>query len=361
MKRKFPRGLVSILISAFVGALLVGCLAHRQAPGTPLVRTGDEISVCGQLFHTGTRVVLWNDPHGYNAYSVYKRFGPFPLASWAATTNPIAFMDDIDATNPATMPAPWPKDSSPNRYGYRLRGLTPQQINQIRGGWELPDLKKRIDQFVIHYDDAGLSRTCFRILQDDRDLSVHFMLDLDGTIYQTLDLQERAWHATISNDRSIGIEVANMGDEPLRVLKKWYSRDKTGHLRITIPAGLGDGGLLHPNQVYRPARDYLVVGNIQGRIQRQYDYTPQQYRALIHLTAALCTIFPRIKCDYPRDAHGHLITHVLSHQQWENFHGVLGHYHVQLDKSDPGPAFQWNRVIDGARALMNNAESDRTN
>jgi len=38
---------------------------------------------------------------------------------------------------------------------------------------------------------------CFKVLHDHRDLSVHFMLDLDGTIYQTLDLKERAWHATI--------------------------------------------------------------------------------------------------------------------------------------------------------------------
>ena len=37
------------------------------------------------------------------------------------------------------------------------------------------------------------------------------MLDLDGTIYQTLDLKEGAWHATDANGRSIGIEIANIG------------------------------------------------------------------------------------------------------------------------------------------------------
>ena len=40
------------------------------------------------------------------------------------------------------------------------------------------------------------------------------MLDLDGTIYQTLDLKERAWHATTSNSRSVGIEIANIGAYP---------------------------------------------------------------------------------------------------------------------------------------------------
>jgi N-acetyl-anhydromuramyl-L-alanine amidase AmpD len=115
-----------------------------------------------------------------------------------------------------------------------------------------------------------------------------------------------------------------------------------------------------PNFVGHPARQKLIVGRIQGRMQKQYDFTPQQYQALIHLTAALCRVFPRITCDAPRDANGNVTNHVLTHEQWENFHGVLGHYHVQLDKSDPGPAFQWDYVIHGARNLMNNAESDRT-
>ena len=40
-----------------------------------------------------------------------------------------------------------------------------------------------------------------------------------------------------------------------------------------------------------------------------------------------------------------------------NYHGLLGHYHVQLDKQDPGPAFQWDRVVEGARGLMGRGES----
>src|SRR5690242_2873266 len=44
---------------------------------TPLVRSGDEIVVCGQYFHTNTPVVLWTDPGGYDAYRVERRFAPF--------------------------------------------------------------------------------------------------------------------------------------------------------------------------------------------------------------------------------------------------------------------------------------------
>ena len=96
-------------------------------------------------------------------------------------------------------------------------GLTDEEIERVRGGgWDLPLLQRVVDQFVIHFDVCGTSRQCFKVLQDMRGLSVHFMLDLDGTIYQTLDLKERAWHATSSNSRSVGIEIANIGAYPAR-------------------------------------------------------------------------------------------------------------------------------------------------
>ena len=43
---------------------------------------------------------------------------------------------------------------------------------------------------------------------------------------------------------------------------------------------------------------------IQGQELIQYDFTPQQYEALIKLTATLSKVLPKIKCDYPRDAAG---------------------------------------------------------
>ena len=54
--------------------LAAGCLAPR--PGTIEPRRGDEIVVAGQLVHTGTPVVLWMDPGGYDAYRVERRFSP---------------------------------------------------------------------------------------------------------------------------------------------------------------------------------------------------------------------------------------------------------------------------------------------
>ncbi len=321
------RFLISLLI------LLPGC-ATTSRPGELLQRQGDEIIACGQLIHTGAPVVLWMDPNGYDAYRVERRFVPLEDSSW-------------DASHKAA-----PTLKTPNRFGLRADVLTPEELQRVHTtGWDLPLLQQKVDQFVLHYDAAGTSRQCFNILHDTRDLSVHFMLDLDGTIYQTLDLKERAWHATTSNSRSIGIEIANVGafsaDEP-DPFPKWYERDGTGQTRIKAPPG----SQLHPNTELKPIRNDIVIGQVQGLPRRQYDLTPQQYDSLIKLTATLCRTFPKIRCDYPRDPQGNLITHKLADEDLKNYHGLIGHYHIQLDKSDPGPALQWDRVINGARELM---------
>jgi N-acetylmuramoyl-L-alanine amidase len=238
----------------------------------------------------------------------------------------------------------------------RNEHLTDAEIEEVRGGgWPLSLLQSNVDQFVLHFDVAGVSRNCFKTLQDARDLSVHFMLDLDGTIYQTLDLKERAWHATSSNDRSIGIEIANIGaysDVEKSPLDKWYASDAKGHTLITIPASVGPNPERTPHFVRRPVRRNPVTGPVQGQILHQYDYTKQQYKALVRLTATLCTVFPKIKCDYPRNPDGTLMTHKIPTEELKNYQGVLGHYHIQTNKVDPGPALQWDYVIGEARRLM---------
>ncbi len=313
------------------GLLVVSAqLAFAEGVGEKLPRKGDEIVVCGQLFHTTAPVKLWMDPGGYDAYRVERRFGPIADSDWDSIE------DELD---------------TPNRYGIRQQPLTPEQLEQVRGGgWDLPLLQDVVDQFVMHYDVCGRSETCFKVLHDRRCLSVHFMLDVDGTIYQTLDLKERAWHATISNARSIGIEIAHIGAYPspgADPLQQWYRMDDHGvaHLQLlkTGPTGDSQGRLASP---------HIVEGTIQGTKLYQYDFTPEQYDSLIKLTATLSKVFPKIKLDYPRDADGKLIPHMLGRAEWNDFQGVLGHYHIQKNKVDPGPAFDWQKVVGGAKELV---------
>jgi N-acetyl-anhydromuramyl-L-alanine amidase AmpD len=186
-----------------------------------------------------------------------------------------------------------------------------------------------------------------------RGLSVHFMLDIDGTIYQTLDVKERAWHAGTANDRSVGIEIANIGAYPAGsevppALARWY--DTTGGTpRIRIPTEMGDAGVRTPGFVGRPARG-LVPGTIHGSALVQFDLTSEQYEALIKLTATLTRVLPQIRPDCPRDAAGKPRWDLLSPQELTGFRGLIGHYHVTTDKVDPGPAFDWERLIAGVRS-----------
>jgi N-acetylmuramoyl-L-alanine amidase len=77
---------------------------------------------------------------------------------------------------------------------------------------------------------------------------------------------------------------------------------------------------------------------------------------LTHLTAALCRVLPNIVCDYPRDSLGKLALQKLPDEELRHYRGLLGHFHIQTNKVDPGPAFQWDRVINGARRLMHEPE-----
>ena len=318
-------------------ALMSGC-TRLPAPGVHLAREGDEILVAGQLFHTGTPVVLWLDPGGYDAYRVERRFAPLGEADWDRSRQ-----ENRELT-------------TPNRYGMRRDGLSDWQVEQMRGGgMDLLTVQQLIDQFVVHFDVSGTSRQCFKTLHDARDLSVHFMLDLDGTIYQTLDVRERAWHAGAANSRSVGIEIANVGAYPAGqsgVLQRWYKADSNGLPYIQVPLEYEPAGFRTEGFIPRPARAEMVRGKVHGRELVQYDFTPEQYAALVKLTAALCRILPNLACTYPQDGEGNLIAGKLTPEQWRAYHGVLGHYHVQSNKVDPGPAFQWEKVISGARKLL---------
>jgi hypothetical protein len=44
-----------------------------------------------------------------------------------------------------------------------------------------------------------------------------------------------------------------------------------------------------------------------------------------------------------------LITRKLADRELANYRGLLGHYHIQENKFDPGPALQWSRLIEGVR------------
>ena len=117
--------------------------------------------------------------------------------------------------------------------GIRLRSVVPQVTDTPRGepgaNWHpSPNFGARRDGLqpqliVIHYtamDSAGaaLERLCDPVFE----LSAHYLIAGDGTLWQLVDERERAWHAGAGawqgqsdiNSRSIGIELDNLGVHP---------------------------------------------------------------------------------------------------------------------------------------------------
>lgn len=312
-------------------AMAAGSRPRFQRPGKRVARAGDEIVVCGQLFHTGTRVVTWMDAGGYDANRPFQAFGKGGLP-----------------TRPAT------GCETPTRLG-RGRRLAPEARALLPDAppgtveVDLRALQAQVTQFVVHYDVAYTSANCFRVLHDRRGLSVHFLLDLDGTLYQTCDLRERARHAGNANDRSVGVEIAHPG--PLSgqpKLEALYKRGPKGTI-FDLPDWIPRGGLAVDK--VRLARPDPVRGVIQGREIEMYDYTDAQYEALAHLLAALHKALPRIRLDAPRDDKGKVVSHALKPAALAAFEGIVGHYHVTKRKIDPGPAFDWKRFLRRARRL----------
>jgi N-acetylmuramoyl-L-alanine amidase len=80
----------------------------------------------------------------------------------------------------------------------------------------------RVDLLILHYTGmtsaaAALERLCAPAAQ----VSAHYLVEEDGTVWRLVDETRRAWHAgrafwagaTNINDRSIGIELVNPGHE----------------------------------------------------------------------------------------------------------------------------------------------------
>ena len=77
-----------------------------------------------------------------------------------------------------------------------------------------------IDMIVLHYTGmSSLPEVLDKLCDPKSELSAHFVVDVDGRIFQLVGDEYRAWHAGVSNwqgqrdinSRSIGIEIMNNG------------------------------------------------------------------------------------------------------------------------------------------------------
>jgi N-acetylmuramoyl-L-alanine amidase len=169
-----------------------------------------------------------------------------------------------------------------------------------------------IRQFVIHHDGLYDSAICWHVLHNERGLSCHFLIDNDGTIYQTLDLALSGFHASEFNPMSVGVELCNRGDAK-----------KEPHYYDNVSR-------------YPDRRDVKAI-QISGYKILAYDYTKPQYASMAALARGLAKLLPNLPLDYPQEAPGKQAWGVMEPAKAWAFSGYIGHYHLTNRKWDPGP------------------------
>jgi len=165
--------------------------------------------------------------------------------------------------------------------------------------------------FVNHWDACLSSESCAKVL-NRRGISVHFLIDNDGTIYQMLDTQHKAWHAGISggvggNPKGIGVEISNAY---YLKYQDWY-----------IKNGFGE----------RPVQE---DAHVHGKKMKPFtDFYPTQLEALKALWKAV-HIGIGIPLVYPINSSGNLSDTVDKDCVKGKFHGICNHYNFTKGKMD---------------------------
>lgn len=141
----------------------------------------------------------------------------------------------------------------------------------------------KVDCIVLHYTDfATIAETLERLTDPKFEVSSHYVIDDDGTIYRLVEDEKRAWHAGPSS---------------------WLGRDNVNHFSIGIE--LQNGGYY---------AGYALTGE-----------WPE---------------FPEPQIDSLKRLLKHLMTKFGVDPQM-----IIGHSDVAPDrKIDPGPAFPWDAL-----------------
>lgn len=93
------------------------------------------------------------------------------------------------------------------------------QINTKINSPNYSTRNSEINFIIIHYTEMTFEGAIERLCNSSSGVSCHYLIKVDGQIFQLVDDQYKAWHAGESswkeiqglNDSSIGIELDNMG------------------------------------------------------------------------------------------------------------------------------------------------------
>jgi len=80
-----------------------------------------------------------------------------------------------------------------------------------------PGTLEQRNMVVLHVTAGPSARSAintFHASKKPNRVSVHFVVDQDGTVYQLCPLEDTTWHASACNSRSVGIEHAAIPGNP---------------------------------------------------------------------------------------------------------------------------------------------------
>lgn len=137
-----------------------------------------------------------------------------------------------------------------------------------------------------------------------RGLSVHFAIDNDGLITQYCDADAYCMHAGRGNIFSVGVEISNRADK-----------------RAVVNG--------------RPTRAVLVE-NIHGVATPATTFLQPQITAALQLAESLSQAYG-LPMAVPTEG-GKVVSTLLPDDQVATFRGHIGHFHLSLQKRDPGLA-----------------------
>jgi len=168
--------------------------------------------------------------------------------------------------------------------------------------------KRNVRLFVNHWDVCLNSRSCNDVLNKNG-ISVHFLIDNDGTIYQTMDMQHGAWHAGSErvNRASVGVEISNAYYPKYQ---DWY-----------VQNGYGE----------RPMMDNAWVHG--QKLDPFMGFYPEQIEAAKALWKAVASA-SNVKLKTKLNQFGKVSTKYEKEIVYGKFEGVISHYHCYKGKID---------------------------
>jgi len=168
--------------------------------------------------------------------------------------------------------------------------------------------KRNVRLFVNHWDVCLNSRSCNDVLNKNG-ISVHFLIDNDGTIYQTMDMQHAAWHAgnTGVNRSSVGVEISNAYYPKYQ---DWY-----------VNNGYGERPMMDDAWVHGQKLDPFM------------GFYPEQIEAAKALWKAVASA-SNVKLKTKLNQFGKVSTKYEKEIVYGKFEGVISHYHCYKGKID---------------------------